>query len=356
MKYIVYKTTNLVNNYIYIGVHKTKDPYIFDGYIGCSVVVNRPSTYQKARTCFQKAVQEYGVKNFKREVIAIFDNADEAYDLEKQIVNENFIAREDVYNMVLGGVNSDVNGIKVFRYLSDGTFDCEFKSFEEAAKSSDCDAQQIRRATIYKNKCKGYYFSTDKLNKIDLSLYEKSNSKQIVYRYLVSGQFDTEFESQSKAARMNDLCLASLQRAIQFGYCVHEKYYFSTIKDDFYDRARQIYIWNREVSKYDRDGSYIKTYTTQLEAEKDNPNCNISKAIRLKKSDKNGCFWALIKVKNYNKRASKARKVGLFDNNGNLIKEWLSVKACSKEVGMGVENLFRGNQKRYKGKIYKYIE
>ena len=32
MKYIVYKTTNLVNNYIYIGVHKTNTPYEFDGY------------------------------------------------------------------------------------------------------------------------------------------------------------------------------------------------------------------------------------------------------------------------------------------------------------------------------------
>ena len=32
--YIVYKTTCLVNNYIYVGVHKTKDPNIFDGYLG----------------------------------------------------------------------------------------------------------------------------------------------------------------------------------------------------------------------------------------------------------------------------------------------------------------------------------
>ena len=48
MKYIVYKTTNLINNYIYIGVHKTQDPNIFDSYIGCGVYINKPYTYEKA--------------------------------------------------------------------------------------------------------------------------------------------------------------------------------------------------------------------------------------------------------------------------------------------------------------------
>ncbi len=32
MNYIVYKTTCLVNNKIYVGVHRTEDPNIFDGY------------------------------------------------------------------------------------------------------------------------------------------------------------------------------------------------------------------------------------------------------------------------------------------------------------------------------------
>lgn len=32
MKYIVYLTTNIVNNKIYVGVHGTKDPTVFDGY------------------------------------------------------------------------------------------------------------------------------------------------------------------------------------------------------------------------------------------------------------------------------------------------------------------------------------
>ena len=32
-KYIVYLTMNLVNKKIYVGVHKTKTPYKFDGYL-----------------------------------------------------------------------------------------------------------------------------------------------------------------------------------------------------------------------------------------------------------------------------------------------------------------------------------
>jgi hypothetical protein len=52
MKYIVYKTTNLINNYIYIGVHGTEDPNIFDGYIGCGVNIHQPHSYEKAKTKF----------------------------------------------------------------------------------------------------------------------------------------------------------------------------------------------------------------------------------------------------------------------------------------------------------------
>ena len=37
MKYIVYKTTNVLNGYIYVGVHKTLNPESFDGYLGCGI-------------------------------------------------------------------------------------------------------------------------------------------------------------------------------------------------------------------------------------------------------------------------------------------------------------------------------
>lgn len=53
MKYIVYKTTNQINNYIYVGVHKTANPKVFDGYLGCGVNIKIPYTYQHSKTKFQ---------------------------------------------------------------------------------------------------------------------------------------------------------------------------------------------------------------------------------------------------------------------------------------------------------------
>lgn len=50
MKYIVYKTTNLINNFIYVGVHKTTTPDVFDGYLGCGAYISRPSSYNKSKT------------------------------------------------------------------------------------------------------------------------------------------------------------------------------------------------------------------------------------------------------------------------------------------------------------------
>ncbi|MCF0114346.1 MAG: hypothetical protein HUJ56_03255, partial [Erysipelotrichaceae bacterium] len=52
---------------------------------------------------FQYAVKKYGVKNFIRNTIAIFETEEEALLLEAELVNESFLKREDVYNTALGG-------------------------------------------------------------------------------------------------------------------------------------------------------------------------------------------------------------------------------------------------------------
>jgi hypothetical protein len=88
MKYTVYKTINLVNNKIYVGLHETKNPN--DGYLGSGVFL-------------KKAIKKYGKHNFKKEVLFIFDDKNNMIKKEKEIVNEAFIKRKDTYNMTKGG-------------------------------------------------------------------------------------------------------------------------------------------------------------------------------------------------------------------------------------------------------------
>ena len=89
--YIVYKTTNIVNNMIYIGVHKTDN--LDDGYIGSGKF-------------FKLAIKKYGKMSFKREILFTYNNIEDAYNKEKELVNEEFVKSNDTYNLVCGGSTS----------------------------------------------------------------------------------------------------------------------------------------------------------------------------------------------------------------------------------------------------------
>lgn len=88
MHYYLYKITNLINNKIYIGVHKTD--CLDDGYMGSGKKLMR-------------AIKKYGISNFRKDILEYFDSEESMYDKEISIVDQVFLLREDVYNMKLGG-------------------------------------------------------------------------------------------------------------------------------------------------------------------------------------------------------------------------------------------------------------
>ena len=122
MKYIVYLTTNIVNNKIYIGVHKTETPYTFDGYLGCGVKINDRSTYRYCHTPFESAVNKYGPSKFIRKTLRVFNSLEEALKLEKYLVDEEFISRKDTYNIALGGNIPPVKVKIIYQYSLEGDF------------------------------------------------------------------------------------------------------------------------------------------------------------------------------------------------------------------------------------------
>jgi hypothetical protein len=168
MKYIVYQTVNKVNNKIYVGVHGTETPNEFDGYIGNGVSIYRPATYLNPKTPFQYAVKKYGIKSFIRTTLKIFDKEEDAYKMEEEIVNEDFLKREDVYNLALGGRLPDCANPrkKVYMYDLNGNFEREFDSVNSAGRflnPSAAGAGHLPRAIKEGHQFLGHQFSYEKV-------------------------------------------------------------------------------------------------------------------------------------------------------------------------------------------------
>lgn len=73
---------------MYIGCHKTTNPN--DEYIGSGKLLKR-------------AIKKYGIDNFQKEVLFIFDTAEEMFSKEKEIVDKLFVEAENNYNLLVGG-------------------------------------------------------------------------------------------------------------------------------------------------------------------------------------------------------------------------------------------------------------
>ena len=88
MYFYIYKITNTINNKIYIGVHKTID--LNDGYMGSGKLLN-------------KAFEKYGKDNFDKDILEYFTDYESALSREREIVDDEFLLREDTYNIRRGG-------------------------------------------------------------------------------------------------------------------------------------------------------------------------------------------------------------------------------------------------------------
>ena len=214
LRYIVYITINLCNGKFYIGVHRT-NPKVFDGYIGCGTYNNHPTN----DTAFCNAVKKYGYSNFRRTTIKVFPDSEEgkeqAYALEKILVNETLIKSKYVYNECLGGIcnRTPDSHKKVYMFDLKGNYLRSFKCCQDAAIYLNVlDIYSTTKAI--QNCCLGtskssfdYYWSYTK--KFD---YKGTKNLTPVAQYTYSGKFLKHFDSITEAE--NELHCCTIHQAV----------------------------------------------------------------------------------------------------------------------------------------------
>lgn len=86
--YLIYQITNKLNGMIYIGKHMTN---------------NKNDSYMGSGLRIRYAIKKYGLENFEKTILFECMSEDEMNKKELEIVNEDFISRDDVYNIKVGG-------------------------------------------------------------------------------------------------------------------------------------------------------------------------------------------------------------------------------------------------------------
>ena len=86
--YYIYKTTNLINEKYYYGMHSTDN--LQDGYMGSGTILKR-------------SFEKYGKENFKTEILEFLPNKNELLKREKEIINEEILNDPNSLNLQPGG-------------------------------------------------------------------------------------------------------------------------------------------------------------------------------------------------------------------------------------------------------------
>lgn len=342
MKYIVYLTTNLKSkikgvNRIYIGVHKTENPDIFDGYIGCGVKINSPSTYMNPKTPFQYAVKKYGIASFKREILYIYNTAEEAYNKEAEIVDYKFLQQSFTYNIALGGHGGDIIDPKthcspVYQFNLQGQL---IKFWETTLDVSDfygCMSSKITKAINGYYECLGYFWA--RKDKIALTKY-KTDHKKYTYLYNKDGKMIGEFISRTECAKYLECQPQSVSKAIKLQQPIKEHYVSDSIVDIFIPKPR-ISLKNSYYFIYDINNKFYGKVTKE-------ETLKILQINTWKKFDtilnSNGgwykdFFVSDIEIEKVPDKKLKTKMVDVYTKEGKLVETLYSVKDVKSKYNL----------------------
>lgn len=290
--YIVYKTTNLINNKVYVGVHRTNTKE-FDGYLGCGIYIG--SLRKNISYGFPYEVRKYGQENFCRETLFEYPDTEEgmqqAYQKEAEIVNEKFVSSKLTYNTALGGKLPIAQKLKIAQYDLEGNFIKAWDSIKEASETLRISHSAISNCIYGKTKTSKefqwrIYKDTSSISKIEVqkrTVYQYDLSGNLIKVWKSAGEASEQFPNK-KAARVaiNNVCNKKVRKA--YGY------YWSYIRKFEYEEYKS----SIAVAAYNDEGKFIMSFNSLSEASKHfgcKNSGNISACIQGKHKHFKGFRW-----------------------------------------------------------------
>lgn len=362
MKYIVYLTTNIKNSKIYVGVHSTENPNKFDGYLGNGVNRNNPSSIKTGTQPFVCAVRKYGFDSFRRSTLYIFDSMEEALNMESLIVDEEFIKREDTYNITLGGGLPPKSDKKTYQYDLEGNFIKEWNSRSEAAREySNSDlifgCSTIYNAITFHRKAYGYLWSDNKVDKLDVQYYNNKVQNTITYLYDLEGNYLNSFDSITKCSEYLNISFEQVRRALILKHSLLNQYQVSTELFSILPKQSPVSI-KGDIHRYDLDGNYLDSFKSLSEI-KNKLGITLYHLDETLESSgyQKGFQWRrgvkLSKIEPY--KVISKRKIGQYTMDDKLVKIFNTVKEARKEFP-NVSKVLSGIANHCHNFKFKYID
>lgn len=357
-KYIVYLTTNKINGKIYVGVHNTDNPEVFDHYLGEGAFDNKPSSYNKAKCHFHQAIMKYGVSNFYRQTLRVFDTLEEALIMEADIVNEEFVKRSDTYNMIVGGGCPPLHNKIVYQFDLDGNLIKKWDSIKSIIDKYKCNDARIRMCIKDKRSFDNFYWNFEDC--INVEEYRLS-ARGYIFQYDKLGNIINSFENATIASVKLGINRDAISNSVYDRTLCHG-FYFLRADDDIkvllYEKSNKKSAHIVSIYRYSLDGKFEKEYKSVAEACKDTKSCsgNILRAIKNNRTA-SGYRWSYIKsdiIKPYSSEDLKPIKIAQYDLQHNLIKIWDTVSECKKQFP-SCQKICRKERRSTNGYIFEYI-
>lgn len=360
MKYIVYQTTNKQNGKIYIGVHKTKDPNVFDSYLGNGIYIGY--SLEHPRTAFQYALKKYGYDSFVRTTLKVYDTEDEAYDEEARIVTLDFIRQDNNYNIKTGGLHGSWHFTMMYQYDYQGKLIKEWNCVSDIIEYYSCNPSRFHMAAVGKYSAFESYWSYDKVDQLDISEYRRAKHSEL-YQFNQQGELIKVYKNSVSAITELGVSKNSLNEAVSKKKLFKE-YYWTKDPESIYNiiKVNKLFnLRNRSVYCYNQDKKFIQEYLNLNDASEnlDIPYGTIKSGITKGNLVYGSYYFSYDKNDEFIKyegNPTKKKKVAQYDfTTGELVKVWDNITECAK-VHPKCRDVIKGGRNHTHGYTFKYID